>query len=34
VEKDGRIVKTPEDAPTDSEVNIRIAKGHLRGRIL
>jgi exodeoxyribonuclease VII large subunit len=34
VEKDGRIVKTPEDAPTHSEVNIRIAKGHLRGRIL
>jgi exodeoxyribonuclease VII large subunit len=34
VEKEGKIVKTPEDAPTDSEVNIRIAKGHLRGRIL
>jgi len=34
VEKGGKIVKTPEDAPTDSEVNIRIAKGHLRGRIL
>ena len=34
VEKDGKLVKTPEDAPTDSEVNIRIARGHLRGRIL
>jgi exodeoxyribonuclease VII large subunit len=34
VEKDGKLVKAPEDAPTDSEVNIRIAKGHLRGRIL
>jgi exodeoxyribonuclease VII large subunit len=34
VEKDGKIVKAPEDAPTDSEVRIRIAKGHLRGRIL
>jgi len=34
VEKDGKLVKAPEDAPTDSEVKIRIAKGHLRGRIL
>ena len=34
VEKDGKIVKTPDDAPSDSEVSIRIAKGHLRGRIL
>lgn len=34
VEKNGRIVKAPEDAPADSEVKIRVAKGHLRGRIL
>jgi len=34
VENDGRIVKAPEDAPIDSEVSIRIAKGQLRGRIL
>jgi exodeoxyribonuclease VII large subunit len=34
VERDGKIVKAPEDAPSDSEVTIRIAKGHLRGRIL
>jgi exodeoxyribonuclease VII large subunit len=34
VEKDGKLVKAPEDAPTDSEVKIRIAKGNLRGRIL
>jgi exodeoxyribonuclease VII large subunit len=34
VEKEGRIVKTPEDAPADSEVSIRIAQGKLRGRIL
>ncbi len=34
VENDGKIVKTPEDAPADSEVKIRIAKGNLRGRIL
>jgi exodeoxyribonuclease VII large subunit len=34
VENDGKIVKAPEDAPKDSEVNIRIARGKLRGRIL
>lgn len=34
VEKDGKIVKAPDDAPVDSEVNIRIAQGQLRGRIL
>jgi exodeoxyribonuclease VII large subunit len=34
VEKDGKIVKAPNDAPADSEVNIRIAHGNLRGRIL
>jgi exodeoxyribonuclease VII large subunit len=34
VENKGNIVKTPDDAPRDSEVTIRIAKGRLRGRIL
>jgi exodeoxyribonuclease VII large subunit len=34
VEKDGKIVKAPDDAPQDSEVKIRVSKGHLRGRIL
>ena len=34
VENKGKIVKTPEDAPADSEVNIRVAQGRLRGRIL
>jgi exodeoxyribonuclease VII large subunit len=34
VEKDTRIVKSPEDAPKGSSVRIRVAKGELRGRIL
>jgi len=34
VENNGKIVKAPIDAPVDSEVKIRIAQGHLRGRIL
>ncbi len=34
VEKDGKIVKSPMDAPADSEVKIRLAKGELRGRVL
>jgi exodeoxyribonuclease VII large subunit len=34
VENNGKIVKTPADAPVDSEVTIRIAQGRLRGRIL
>jgi exodeoxyribonuclease VII large subunit len=34
VQKDGKVVKSPEDAPPDSEVKIRVAQGELRGRIL
>lgn len=34
VERDGKIVKAPEDAPAASEVNIRIAHGTIRGRVL
>jgi len=34
VERDGKIVKAPADAPAKSEVKIRVAQGELRGRIL
>ncbi len=34
VENQGKVVKSPQDAPVDSEVNIRVAEGRLRGRIL
>ncbi len=34
VQRDGKVVKAPEDAPADSEVKIRLAQGELRGRIL
>ena len=34
VEKDGKIVKSPADAPVDSEVRIRLAQGELRSRVI
>jgi exodeoxyribonuclease VII large subunit len=34
VENSGKIVKTPDDAPPGTNVNIRIAQGRLRSRIL
>ncbi len=34
VENQGKVVKSPQDAPVDSEVSIRVAEGRLRGRIL
>ncbi len=34
VEREGKIVKSPADAPVDSEVTIRLAQGRLRGRVL
>jgi exodeoxyribonuclease VII large subunit len=34
VSKNGKIVKSPEDAPVDSEVKIRLARGELRSRVL
>lgn len=34
VENQGKVVKSPHDAPVDSEVTIRVAEGRLRGRIL
>ena len=34
VERDGKIVKSPEDAPVDSEVRLRLAAGERRARVL
>jgi exodeoxyribonuclease VII large subunit len=34
VERDGVIVKGPEDAPVDSNVRLRVARGELRAKIL
>jgi exodeoxyribonuclease VII large subunit len=34
VERKGKIVKSPEDAPVSSEVNIRLARGELLGRVI
>jgi exodeoxyribonuclease VII large subunit len=34
VERNGKIVKSPEDAPSGSEVRTRLAKGELRSRVL
>ena len=34
VENDGKIVKSAEDAPVDSELKIRLAQGELRGRVV
>jgi exodeoxyribonuclease VII large subunit len=34
VEREGKIVKSPEDAPVNSEVSIRLAQGRLRSRVL
>jgi exodeoxyribonuclease VII large subunit len=34
VERDGKIVKSPEDAPVGSEVRTRLAKGELLSRVL
>jgi exodeoxyribonuclease VII large subunit len=33
VERDGKIVKSPADAPVDSELRIRVAQGELRSRV-
>jgi exodeoxyribonuclease VII large subunit len=34
IERDGVIVKGPEDAPADSNVRLRVARGELRAKIL
>jgi exodeoxyribonuclease VII large subunit len=33
VERDGRLVKAPEDAPVDSTVRVRVAKGEFKARV-
>jgi exodeoxyribonuclease VII large subunit len=34
VERDGRIVKSPEEAPTGSDLSVRLADGRLKARVL
>ena len=34
VEHDGHIVKSPEDAPKASELDVRLARGRLRAKVL
>jgi exodeoxyribonuclease VII large subunit len=34
VERDGRIVKSPAEAPTGSDVSVRLAEGRLKARVL
>jgi exodeoxyribonuclease VII large subunit len=34
VERDGKIVKSPEDAPVDSTLRVRVAKGNLKARVV
>jgi exodeoxyribonuclease VII large subunit len=33
VERDGKIVKSPEDAPKGSKIRVRVAKGEVRARV-
>ena len=34
VERDGRIVKAPEDAPAPSELRVRVARGEFKARVI
>jgi len=34
VERDGKIVKSPQDAPADSDIRVRVAEGELRAKVL
>jgi exodeoxyribonuclease VII large subunit len=34
VERDGSLVKSPDDAPAGSDLRVRLAKGELRSRVL
>ncbi|MEO8099245.1 MAG: exodeoxyribonuclease VII large subunit [Acidobacteriota bacterium] len=34
VERDGTVVKSPQDAPVDSTVRVRVAKGEFRARVV
>jgi len=33
-ERDGRIVKSPAEAPAGSDVSVRLAEGRLKARVL
>jgi len=33
VERDGKILKSPEDAPVDSKIRVRLAEGDLKARV-
>ncbi|MEQ1946668.1 MAG: exodeoxyribonuclease VII large subunit [Bryobacteraceae bacterium] len=34
VEREGKIVKSPEDAPAESEIRVRLAKGQVRAKVV
>jgi exodeoxyribonuclease VII large subunit len=34
VERDGHVIKSPEEAPAGSDVNVRLAEGRLKARVL
>ena len=34
VEHEGRVVKTPAEAPAESEIGIRLAGGRIKARVL
>jgi len=34
VERDGRIVKSPAEAPTGSDLSVRLAEGRVKARVL
>jgi exodeoxyribonuclease VII large subunit len=34
VERDGKIVKTPADAPRDSEIQVRVSQGRFKARVV
>ena len=34
VEREGKIVKAPEDAPVGSEIRVRLAKGDLAAEVM
>jgi hypothetical protein len=34
VEREGKIVKTPDDAPVGSDVRLRLAVGELRAKVI
>jgi len=34
VERDGKIVKTPADAPQNSEIQVQVSQGRFRARVI